>query len=145
MLNRIVCALIGHSRGPTADRVGIDQAYPLNGYGYVRCIRYCACCSARADSFSLVRRIDQGEIIPRGYGIAWLRWGSPHAVIMPVPLNLIAGALRRAWFWGKVPRVLFDDPRAAYRAGLQEGRRQQAEMDRFYAGRLGEPWDEPRV
>lgn len=74
----------------------------------------------------LLRRMDQrmSYALPRGYGVAWYSLTSARAVIMPVPLNVAVAAAFRAWWWLKVPRVLIDDPHAAYQAGLEEGRRQ---------------------
>lgn len=71
-----------------------------------------------------VRRIGHGFIIPAGYGVAWVRWQSGEAVCMPVPLNVLAGALRTAWLWLKAPRGIVDNPSAAYAAGHADGYRQ---------------------
>lgn len=47
---------------------------------------------------SLIREVDQGSLLPTGFGIAWRRWETGRAVCMPMPLNLVAGAARRLWF-----------------------------------------------
>jgi hypothetical protein len=36
---------------------------------------------------------------PDGYGTAWQLWQMNARVCMPVPLNLIAGAIRATWHW----------------------------------------------
>lgn len=38
---------------------------------------------------------------PDGYGTAWQLWQMNARVCMPVPLNLIAGAIRATWHWFK--------------------------------------------
>lgn len=114
MMRRLTCILLGHSRSPMTDRVEIQKP---DANGYARCLCYCGCCGQLANSFSLVRRISLGEELPRGYGMAWRRWASPHAVVLPVPLNVIAAALRSAWVWLKCPRGLYDTRSAAFDAG----------------------------
>jgi hypothetical protein len=36
----------------------------------------------------------EGEMLPRGYGVAWRRWDRHAAVCLPVGVNIIAGWLR---------------------------------------------------
>lgn len=116
-----LCWLLGHSRGPISDRI---DSTPTGIGTCIKMIRYCGCCGRRADSFSLVRKVQYGEMIPRGYGIAWIRYNAPIDVVMPIPFNLVAAAIRRAIGWTKFPRGLVDNPGEAYRQGLREGRAQ---------------------
>lgn len=46
-------------------------------------------------------KVEQGQTIPRFYGIAWSARGRDHAWAMPIPLNLVAAYLRAAWLWAK--------------------------------------------
>lgn len=73
---------------------------------------------------ALFRRVTPGELLPRGYGIAWVHWHRDEAVCMPVPLNVLAGAMHTAWLWLKAPRVVYANPEAAYAAGHADGYRQ---------------------
>lgn len=41
----------------------------------------------------------QSEPLPPGYGIAWRRYETDTAVCYPIPLNILLGWLRAAWFW----------------------------------------------
>lgn len=71
----------------------------------------------------ILRRVGQGEVMPRLYGLAWVRYDAPYAVFMPIPLNLIARGCRVAWMWAKrggaaVPA----DPAEAYAAGRRAER-----------------------
>lgn len=117
-----LCWLLGHSRGPVSDRIEetVHDERP-----HVRQVRYCGCCGKRADGFSLVRlhSLMLGPELPRGYGVAWVRWSAPTAVLMPLPFNVLAGALYRLYWWMKVPRGLAESPEEAYRQGLLEGHR----------------------
>ena len=36
-------------------------------------------------------------MLPRGFGVAWFHGCQPGCVAMPIPLNLLAGLLRRGW------------------------------------------------
>lgn len=49
--------------------------------------------------------IEEGEVIPPGWGIAYREWDKAAAVIMPIPFNLIWRAIRRVKRWFKVPSV----------------------------------------
>jgi hypothetical protein len=117
----ITCFLFGHA---SATRV---EARPA-GHGRYEAWQTCSRClrdhKVSAPGGLLTRTILHGHMLPRGYGVAWMHWDKPSAVAMPIPLNLVVGALRRAWCWVKAPDALFNDSHAAYRAGLQEGRRQ---------------------
>lgn len=44
------------------------------------------------------REIAEGDDFPRWFGLAWRHPHRLTAVLMPVPLNLIAGIGRRLWF-----------------------------------------------
>lgn len=46
----------------------------------------------------LFREVHQGEMIPRGWGIAYRSWRRASATAMPIPLNMIVGLLRWLWF-----------------------------------------------
>lgn len=41
--------------------------------------------------------IDEGEILPRGYGVAYIRWDCRRVVCYPVPINWIVSWTVRAW------------------------------------------------
>jgi hypothetical protein len=47
----------------------------------------------------LVVFVDETQAAPRGYGFAWRTPDLAGAVAMPVPLNVVARALRRLWHW----------------------------------------------
>jgi hypothetical protein len=70
----------------------------------------------------LVRSVAAANLIPPGYGVAWVRWQSGDAVCMPVPLNIVAAGARRGWYWCRCPRALVNDPRQAFQQGYEVGR-----------------------
>lgn len=41
--------------------------------------------------------IYEGETLPRGYGVAWRDLAMDRVVVMPIPLNVVVGLIRRAW------------------------------------------------
>lgn len=43
--------------------------------------------------------VDDGVMMPEGYGLAWHRLDTGRRVCMIVPLNLIAGAVRATYHW----------------------------------------------
>lgn len=45
--------------------------------------------------------IQRGEMLPRGYGVAWREWDRDCVVVMPIPVNVFASWVRRAWHWLK--------------------------------------------
>lgn len=45
-----------------------------------------------------LRRIGDGEAMPRFYGRAWQNFVIFETVCLPIPLNVIASAARRFWF-----------------------------------------------
>jgi hypothetical protein len=103
-----------------SDRCEIERISP----DLVLNRRYCACCGRRTDSFSLVRKVTPGYMLPCGYGVAWVRWNTCEAVCMPVPFNVVAGALRTAWAWLKSPRWIIERGEDAYRQGRADGYRE---------------------
>jgi hypothetical protein len=69
---------------------------------------------------SAFRYATQGEMLPRGYGIAWVEFHADRAVCLPVPLHIIASVVRTAWqkvrIW-RAPDLL----RAEYDRGHRDG------------------------
>lgn len=47
----------------------------------------------------LVMKIEQGLETPRGYGLAWYDIIRGTVVVMPLPLNVLAGMARQFYFW----------------------------------------------
>lgn len=92
--------------------------------------------------------VQPGNMAPSGYGIAWCRYETGEAVCMPMPLNLIAGAILGTYRWIRggffvhhwSPRyseaIEYGESRGAARAwddGYDEG--QMAHLYRFAAAR----------
>jgi hypothetical protein len=50
-----------------------------------------------AHRMSMWRYAHAGEMLPRGYGIAWVDFYSNRAVCLPVPLHIIASIVRTVW------------------------------------------------
>ncbi len=44
------------------------------------------------------RQINEGMMIPNGWGVAWSRPEMRAEVILPIPVNIIAGLIHR-WYW----------------------------------------------
>jgi hypothetical protein len=89
-----------------------------------------------------VRRIvREGEIFPRGYGIAWHRWDLGDAVCYPVPLNwVIAVALRVWWRLVAGPKWWRDIYRGTLRRLDDENDRLRQENFRLIYAREPEHW-----
>lgn len=72
---------------------------------------------------SALRYVDEADSLPRGYGVAWYEFATAQAVCLPVPLNVCAGALRRAWLWFRSPwRSMTSGERMFYERGKRDGR-----------------------
>lgn len=117
-MSKLICRLIGHAAADCTVTCFIDG----NGNRTWNCPR-CQDRVAKAQRAQglLVYEIYNGEIIPRGYGIAWVRWNVDCAVCMPIPLNIICGAVRSAWWWMKAPRFAIQNARDEYRQGIDQG------------------------
>jgi hypothetical protein len=71
----------------------------------------------------LIKRISEGEIIPRFYGLAWRDYYRNKAVCLPLGLNLFVALIRSAYvslMHGS--KAVASNPRDAYRQGLADGR-----------------------
>lgn len=83
---------------------------------------------------SAFRYASQGEMLPRGYGIAWVEFCTDRAVCLPVPLHIIASFIRTAWqkvrIW-RAPDLL----RAEYDRGRQMGYQRGYDVGRGEAKR----------
>lgn len=78
----------------------------------------------RRRRWRLARTVRRGELLPRGYGVAWARWYADECVALPIPLNVIAGAAYRTWGWFKRGGVSIPDcSGAAYRQGYEDATR----------------------
>lgn len=47
----------------------------------------------------LQKRVEPNMEAPRGYGLAWRDFCRHQAVLYPIPLNVLIGALREAYLW----------------------------------------------
>ena len=74
-----------------------------------------------------------GDRPPRGYGLAWFDFHRQSAIVMPIPLNVIAGASRRIYLWLRAPwrRDMTAGERACFDRGYRAGR-----CERSVQGRL---------
>jgi len=71
----------------------------------------------------LIKRIADGEMIPRFYGLAWRDYYRNKAVCLPLGFNLIAGLVRSVYvslMHGS--KAVASNPRDAYHQGLAAGR-----------------------
>jgi hypothetical protein len=63
----------------------------------------------------------EGELLPPFYGVAWHDYMRRRAVCYPVPLNMIAAALRSAWIFIRYGyRAIPMSPRDAYAQGIRD-------------------------
>lgn len=61
------------------------------------------------------------EMLPRGYGVAWMDYGSGRLTCMPIPLHLVARWCRIGWIWIKYAGVTVPEtPSEAYHAGYRQ-------------------------
>lgn len=74
---------------------------------------------------TFLKEIGEGEMFPRGYGIAYRAWYKNRTVCAPIPLNLIIGPLRDFYFWlrHREPTKMDIALVQANREGFYEGRK----------------------
>lgn len=85
-----------------------------------------------------IRRLDPGDIPPRGFGLAWRDYMRDQGVVMPVPLNIIV-AFFRSLYWfllvGWYDHITRDrDERALVDAILFQEACEDAYRDGYMAG-----------
>ena len=80
-------------------------------------------------------RMVEGDRPPRGWGLAWFDFHRQQFVVMPIPLNLLAGAARRLYLWARAPfrNDMTLSERACFDRGFQLGRHCERDL-----------WTEPR-
>lgn len=89
----------------------------------------------------MLKKITNGQLIPRFYGVAWFRWQAGEAVCLPLGLNVLAALARTAYFSVKhAGRIVHASPRDAYAQGLRDGRLSVSHSPHIEPAR---PW--PRV
>jgi hypothetical protein len=71
----------------------------------------------------IIKRIKYIEMLPPFYGIAWDDLCRAERICLPVPLNMIASAVRSFYYFirGGYKRIAVD-PRAAYYQGYSDGK-----------------------
>ena len=71
----------------------------------------------------MIKKITNGEIIPRFYGVAWFRWQTGEAVCPPLGLNVLCALTRTVYFSIKhAGCIVRSNPRDAYAQGVRDGR-----------------------
>lgn len=70
------------------------------------------------------KRVNQGELIPGWYGVAWVDYERMQAVCYPIPLNIIIAIMRRCLFFLVNPRLLLPGKLEAENARLYARLRQ---------------------
>ena len=74
-------------------------------------------------TIQIKQELREGEMIPKGYGIAYRNMDRYSVVIYPIPFNLIIGGLRRVWIWLMYGHKLYEDGfHKGYNKGYSEGR-----------------------
>lgn len=78
--------------------------------------------------WTFFRTVREADCMPRFYGYCWRDFMSNQATVAPVPFNVPLRAARGFWHW-----VLYGwrsvpiDPRAAFAAGVREGRKNKVQ------------------
>ncbi len=86
----------------------------------------------------LVKRISEGELIPRWYGVAWEDWNprGRFVVCLPFGMNIVAQLLRATYYSIKHGnRAMRANPRAAYEQGYGQALKDlEVRKDYLYGG-----------
>ena len=76
--------------------------------------------------------VPEGQMRPRGYGIAWIHYDRYGTECFIVPFNFFARWLRSIWFFLSSSKASEHD-RTVYRRGYDAGRRAWENYGRVYA------------
>lgn len=60
------------------------------------------------------REVREGELGPRGFGVAWRNYHKPTTIVWVVPLNRVARWIHRAYWWLAVPKGVEADFREGW-------------------------------
>ncbi len=68
-------------------------------------------------------QLEEGMAAPWGWGMAWRDYAREFVVIMPIPLNIVMGVVRRVYLWMLSPwrRSMTKGERACYERGVRDG------------------------
>jgi len=70
-------------------------------------------------------RYEEGAAVRFGYGLAWHDFGGlrQQIVVLPIPINIIAGFVRRIYLWACYPwrNCMTKGERACYEIGRRDG------------------------
>lgn len=70
----------------------------------------------------LVKRIREGEMYPRGYGLAYHKWDAHYSICYPLGINLIVRLGRKFWIWVMSGTAIGNDRIVeAYLKGRRDG------------------------
>lgn len=90
---------------------------------------------------SMVKHIQEGGRLPRGYGMAWTDTGSDSMICYPFPLNIALGWIRKQWRrlrYYQVKNSLLDEQFERSRILMLESKRLREELEEFKEkGELG--------
>lgn len=69
-------------------------------------------------------RLVEGEAAPWYMGVAWVDYWRDQVVVLPVPLNIVAGLCRRFWLWIRSPWTsqFTRGERRCFEMGMKAGR-----------------------
>ncbi len=57
----------------------------------------------RITKLAFLHRLQDGERLPRWYGLAWFDMAEQTYVVAPIPLNLLLGLWNKAYYWLRYP------------------------------------------
>lgn len=90
--------------------------------GFVRSFKL----SSLRYTITLQKRVDEGYMLPKGYGLAWEDYATGSAICYPIPLNILLSWCRVVFIWAlmcrKTRSILrdFRNIEAAYDRGYQD-------------------------
>jgi hypothetical protein len=68
-------------------------------------------------------RYAEGDRVPFGYGLAWYEYAENRIIVLPIPINIIAGLARRFYLWCCFPwrHCMTATERECFERGRQQG------------------------
>jgi hypothetical protein len=74
-------------------------------------------------AYTLVKRVGEMELMPRGYAVAWWKTNEAAAICLPIGLHVIASIVRTGYMRLRMWRFP-DERERAWREGYERGRDQ---------------------
>ena len=72
--------------------------------------------------------IENGEVLPKGYGFAWRDFDTACMIAYPIPFNVLFRGIRRLWHWIKIGQMKSSKLDKIWEDGYSQGCKNSTKM-----------------